>query len=397
MPHARAQACVSLRYLIYDADNRCAWPSVEGMVGEMLPGILEQLLALMDQVGSDELVTSLDVLIDSFARRMPPYAQGLCQRLADAFLRLAHDADTDSSLAASQCCSAIATLLDALQDSNSPQLFASIERSVIPLLNECLTPDASGEYAYTEFIEDVLEIMTRLTYYAPEISEGMWSLYQPLTKCFTDWAWDYLSEFQMALINYVSRAPAAFVSNPQRPEAMIRMMQRVLDTADAQDKDLVQVSLLGQRMLLECRAGVECYIEALMALVVRRLQHHPPQKELARSELIKLIAACLVVNPTLTLNTAESQSATHMIFHMWLESIVILGQKDTAHGVETIRTHFRALNDKKLCILGITSILRTPKEQLPGSIQEGFGQLLAGLVSRVLSSCLVCCRPCRAS
>ena len=49
-------------------------------------------------------------------------------------------------------------------------MLASIEASVIPLLLECLTPDASGEYAYTEFIEDVLEIITRLTYYAPEIS-----------------------------------------------------------------------------------------------------------------------------------------------------------------------------------------------------------------------------------
>ena len=205
---------------------------------------------LADQVGSDELVTSLDVLIDSFARRMPPYAQGLCQRLADTFFRLAHDADTDSSLAASQCCSAISTLLDALNDSNSPALFASIEPSVIPLLLECLTPDASGEYAYTEFIEDVLEIITRLTYYAPEISAGMWSLYLPLTKCFTDWAWDYLSEFQMALNNYVSRAPAAFVSVPQRPEALLRMMQRVLESADAQ---VLSLSLsLSRSLFLSC-------------------------------------------------------------------------------------------------------------------------------------------------
>jgi hypothetical protein len=45
--------------------------------------------------------------------------------------------------------------------------------------------------------------------------------------------------------------------------------------------------------------------------------------------------------------------------------------QDTVRGKETIRTHFRSLNDKKLCIIGLASILRTPRAQLPASIQEG--------------------------
>ena len=46
-----------------------------------------------------------------------------------------------------------------------------------------------------------------------------------------------------------------------------------------------------------------------------------------------------------------------------------------------MRTHFRSLNDKKLCILGLASILRTPREQLPASVREGKGHLLAALVT----------------
>ena len=254
----RFQACVSLRYLIYDAENRCAWKCIEGVVAQVLPHIMEQLFELMDHVGSDELVTSLDVLIESFATRMPPYAQGLCHRLSETFLRLAcsDDADTDSSLAASQCCSAIATLLDALRESKSVELFGSIEASLIPLLLQCLSPDPSGEYAYTEFIEDVLEIITRLTYYAPSISEGMWTLYHPLCKCFTVWAMDYLCEFQMAFSNYISRASAAFVSPPDRPQALFRLIQRVLETQDAQDKDVVEACLLAQTMVLHCKVDI---------------------------------------------------------------------------------------------------------------------------------------------
>ena len=71
--------------------------------------------------------------------------------------------------ACSQCLTAVSTLLDAVRDSHSPHLFASIEESLLPLLRQCLQPDPAGEYCYREFIEDVLEIMTRLSYYGIQL------------------------------------------------------------------------------------------------------------------------------------------------------------------------------------------------------------------------------------
>ena len=382
----RVQAAVCLRYLVYDHEKRGAWRSIEGVVAEMLPLTMEELFGLMDQVGSDELVTTLDVLISSFAARILPYAQGLCLRLSETFIRFAcsEDPDTDSSLAASQAMAAISTLLDAMQDSNGgAELFSCVEASLIPLLLQCLTPDPSGEYPYTEFIEDVLEIVTRLTFYSPTISEGMWSLYQPLAKCFTDWAIDYLCEFQLALSNYIARGAAAFVSVPDRPQAMFRMVQRVLEHSDSQDKDVSEVCLLAQSMLLYCKSAplMEEYLEPFITLVVQRLHRYPPKRENARSELIKVVAACLHVNPVRTLAAIERHSSTQMVFQTWLESIVVLGERDTPRGKETTRTHFRKLNDKKLCIIGLTSILHTPISELPASIQAGLGHLLAALIT----------------
>ena len=52
----RFQAAVSLRHLIYDPDNRCAFPAAKVVVGETLPHLMQVLFTLMDQVGSDELV-----------------------------------------------------------------------------------------------------------------------------------------------------------------------------------------------------------------------------------------------------------------------------------------------------------------------------------------------------
>ena len=84
----------------------------------------------------------------------------VCSTYAERMLTYA-----DVCNACSQCLTAVSTLLDAVRDSHSPHLFASIEESLLPLLRQCLQPDPSGEYCYREFIEDVLEIMTRLSYY----------------------------------------------------------------------------------------------------------------------------------------------------------------------------------------------------------------------------------------
>ena len=53
-----------------------------------------------------------------------------------------------------------------------------------------------------------------------------------------DWAMDYLSEIQLTLNTYIARAPAAFVLEPQRPRALLGIVQRVLDFSNAQDQDV---------------------------------------------------------------------------------------------------------------------------------------------------------------
>ncbi|KAJ1487945.1 hypothetical protein T484DRAFT_1784780 [Baffinella frigidus] len=95
---------------------------------------------MVSQVGSDELVATLDVIIECFPGQVSPYAQGVCVRLADSFVRLAQGCDEDgaseenSSLAASQCCSAIATLLDSIK--GQPHVFTSLEEPLVGLLTQ---------------------------------------------------------------------------------------------------------------------------------------------------------------------------------------------------------------------------------------------------------------------
>lgn len=71
----RFQAAVSLRHLIYDEKTSSARESVNSLVGTVLPSLLQELFNLMDSFGSDELVSTLEVLIESYADHMGPYAE----------------------------------------------------------------------------------------------------------------------------------------------------------------------------------------------------------------------------------------------------------------------------------------------------------------------------------
>jgi|SRR5690606_1005042 len=47
----------------------------------ILPQLLDAYLKIMNEMDNDKLVTSLEILIDSFADEMEPYAVELCNKM----------------------------------------------------------------------------------------------------------------------------------------------------------------------------------------------------------------------------------------------------------------------------------------------------------------------------
>jgi hypothetical protein len=54
--------------------------------------------------------------------------------------------------------------------------------------------------------EEVLEIVSYLTYFSPCISPAMWQLYPILCKALHDWAMDYFENILIPMDNYISRS-----------------------------------------------------------------------------------------------------------------------------------------------------------------------------------------------
>ena len=379
----RFQAAVAMRMLIYDGEKGAARAEVKDAVGLVLPQLLQELFNLMDEVGSDELIASMDVLIESYADQMAPYAQGLCQRLSDHFLRLAtlqgDEASEESSLAACQCCSAITTLLESVK--KTPELYHTLEPSLVPLIGQVLSPDKDGEYQFMEYMEDALEILTYLTYYSPQISPAVWSLYKPLTTSFFDWAFDYLSNINMSMDNYISRGNEVFLSDPGNVDLVCRMVERVMTGEESAERDVVEGCKLLESLVLNCKGRIDAYIPPLVGLLVKRFQGEV-KKEFCRTELLKALADCLYYNAELSLRALEEHGATAFMFQTWFTAIVQSKEEELEDGSKVQeKTHFKGVHDRKVCILGLAAILRVPPASLPSTIQAGLGHIVAAVVT----------------
>eukprot|EP00964_Phaeocystis_antarctica_P122228 scaffold85894_cov67-Phaeocystis_antarctica.AAC.4 len=198
----------------------------------VLPQLVDALFKLMNDIGNEEVVQTLDNLIERYGEQMAPYAVQIVGALAQNFLRLfeeQEDEEDDDALAAMWVLQAISTMMEAVSDKpevppahertlcpdlspgptpspcpisnlnpspspdrslytspnptlNRGQVYVQMEAALMPMLHKMM-----GESA-REYFEDVNEVLSYLTYYSPVISEELWGIFPRLHEAFHTWA-----------------------------------------------------------------------------------------------------------------------------------------------------------------------------------------------------------------
>ena len=143
-------------------------------VRPVLPTLLDEFFKLMSQIENEDLVMTLESIVEKFGDEISPYAFGLCQNLAAAFWKLSQtggdeDDDEMGALAAVGCLRAISTILESV--SSLPELYVQLEPVLFPIMQKMTTQEGQDVY------EEVLEIVSYFTYISPQISEAMWGLW----------------------------------------------------------------------------------------------------------------------------------------------------------------------------------------------------------------------------
>ncbi len=79
---------------------------------------------------------------------------------------------------------------------------AILEPKLVPLMSDLLN---EGGVACYEYLEHSLSMMSYFTYCSDKISHQMWELCGPLLLAFQTWAYDFIRDISIPLMNYMTK------------------------------------------------------------------------------------------------------------------------------------------------------------------------------------------------
>ncbi|KAI5599624.1 hypothetical protein POPTR_002G232600v4 [Populus trichocarpa] len=323
----------------------------------ILPQLLDEFFKLMNEVENEDLVFTLETIVDKFGEEMAPYALGLCQNLAAAFWRCMNTAEADDeaddpgALAAVGCLRAISTILESV--SRLPDLFVQVEPTLLPIMRRMLTTDGQ------EVFEEVLEIVSYMTFFSPIISTEMWSLWPLMIEALAEWAIDFFPNILVPLDNYISRGTAHFLACRELDyqQSLWNMISSIMADGNLEDSDIEPAPKLIEVVFQNCKGQVDQWVEPYMRITVQRLRR--TDKLYLKCLLMQVVADALYYNAALTLSILHRLGVATEIFTLWFQMLEQVKKSG-------VRANFKREHDKKVCCLGLTSLLALPADQLPG-------------------------------
>ncbi|KAG6514489.1 hypothetical protein ZIOFF_024849 [Zingiber officinale] len=320
-----------------------------------------EFFKLMNEVENEDLVLTLETIVDRFGEEMAPYAIGLCQNLASAFWRCLDssesddDADDSGALAAVGCLRAISTILESVN--RLPHLFVQIEPTLLPILQKMLTTDGQDVF------EEVLEIVSYLTFYSPTISLEMWSLWSLIVDALGDWAIDFFDNILVPLDNFISRSTSHFLTckDPDYQQSLWKTLSSIMSDQNIDDADIEPAPKLIEVVFQNCKGQVDHWVEPYLRITIERLRR--AERPYLKCLLMLVIADAFYYNPILTLGLLHKLGVAAEVFNLWFQML----QEVKKSG---LRANFKREHDKKVSCLGLTSVLSLPADQLPGEAFE---------------------------
>jgi len=338
--------------------------------GAILPQILDEFFKLLNEVESEDLVFTLEAIVEKLGEDIAPYAVGLTQNLVAAFWKLVaaeddkDDDDVGGALATVGCLRAVATILESA--SSLPHLYVQLEPTLMPIMRKMLTQDGYDVY------EEVLEICSYMTYYAPAVSPGMWELWPIMVDALQTWGMQYFENVLVPMDNYISRGTETFLATQQCKEDVLRLASGVLMSPEMQDPECFPAPKLLECVLQNCRGRVDDMVPTMLVVALTRLEK--TSLKYLRDLLIQVVANCLYYDPGLTLGILEKNNQLQPALGTWF---AMLGAR-TKTGQ---RKHHKREHDKKVCALGLLALLSAPSDRVPADVRAGLGRVADALVA----------------
>lgn len=324
----------------------------------------------MNEIGNDEVVAALQVIIDTFGEHIEPHAIALVTQLSTAFSNYvgAGEDDDDAAMAAAQCLECINTVLKGMCE--RPDMYRSMEPHLIPLVLQILGND--GEYL--EYVEFALDTLTFLTYFPPQISPQLWEAFPLVYIAFDNWAFDYLMLMTPPLNNFIAKDANHFLTAtanvPEGPRKYIDLIFSIVSKTVQEDRssesEARKALSLYMSVLHNCTGRVDEYLPTIIDVVLGKLgQQVNNEVPLTRLMIFQVLGSALYYNPQLTLAEFEKRTCTHQVFTQWMKDVDDMDK----------------WLSKKMTVLGFSSVLRLPTSSLPQSVGSLIPQIITTVVN----------------
>ncbi|KAI1302858.1 hypothetical protein EDD11_005462 [Mortierella claussenii] len=337
--------------------------------------IMHELLAMTNQIDVDTLADVMDEFVEVFAQDLAPFAVQLCEQLRDTFLRICEDMGkgtdgvddlsdsaideaSDKTMAAMGVLKTMGTLILSLE--STPEVLNQLEIALLPVIQFTL------QNAIIDLFDGVFEIIDSCTYSGKAISANMWGVFELIYKTFKESALDFMEEMLPSLDNYVSYGKEVVSTNENVQHMIYDIVETVMKSDRLGENDRVSACKLAESLLLNCRGHVDKYLAPILALVFEYLGPADRIQTIEfRVQAIEVVMNALYYNAGVTLRLLEENGWTQRFLTAWFTSL----------------DKFSRVHDKKLSIIALCSILSVPVDQLPPALQNGWPQILNGILT----------------
>jgi hypothetical protein len=326
-----------------------------------LSELVNGVLGVMDKSVNTDLVYTIETIVETFPfENTAPYALQLCQNLADAFWNYMNIANGNGNeevynqaVSASLCClRAILRTLEASSSNHHCEYFG-IEPIVLPIMRRMLTTEGQEMY------EEVLEIVSYMLAFQPSVSWDMWSLWPLIADAPVTWVIEFFTYISYVLQNYISKDTHNFLTFKELDcqQSLWNMISTIMGYKNLKDIDIEPAAKLLGTLFQNCRGQVDQWLEPYIRITVERLQR--TERSSLKCLLLLVIGDALYYNAPLTLNILQNLGeVASEIFNLWLHMLL----ETQTNGR---RANFKREQEKKICCLGLTSLLPLPGDQLP--------------------------------
>ena len=319
----------------------------------------------------DDLVIALEVFVEAYGEAVAPYARGICDHLLAAFSSVVSALATAGSnsdmgdvdgyiLKAIGCLETLGTILISIH--SVPDLFRSIGATLMGIFAKIF--EAVGTEAgevFMDYIEEVLSLTQLVTFWTRPTPAEYWIIFPLICKVFSTCGAEYMADLLPPLDNFISFGTDAFLANPAYMEMVYSICTAAIGDENAEEIEALKACQLAESVFHHCRGRADVFVSKILELVVARLR--TARTRPFKVFLIELVANGLYYNTELTFRILEAANATQLVFTTW----------------GTIKSAFSRTYDKKISIIGLSSIFRIQGAVLPHIVQAAIPQII-GLI-----------------